>query len=165
MFGMVTAMMGRQIVLAGVVLSVVGCGVSQVLAPSERAELERARQLWESTGVHSYVVEFKRECVCLRSGVWIQLTVVHDSVVEAVVMSTGERLATGPNEPWLRVDEFFERVERLAADPGGLLSIRVAFDSTLGYPTFVSMTAESVSDYARQDNFIYWLRNLTPSAE
>jgi hypothetical protein len=158
----------RRILRASVsvfALSINACGASQILTPSERAQLQVAREQWMSRGIHSYRIEFQRECLCQRSGEWVRLTVQQDSVVGAVVLSTNEQLVTGPQEPWLHVNEFFERIERLVADPGNLISIRVAFDATLGYPTFVSFVSEAVSEYARQDNFLYRLRNLTPVSE
>src|SRR4051812_1893828 len=88
------------------------CGSDGPLAPGEQRELERAKNLWSSRGLTSYVYETRTLCFCPPAiSVWTQVTVRNDTVISAVALTQLPSAGQLPLTAWPTVTRLFEVVE------------------------------------------------------
>ena len=128
--------------LAALILATAsGCGDGP-LSPSQRLQLAEARARWADGGSGDYTVEGRISCFCpSHLLLWTRLTVRAGQIVAA------EPVEPPPDgiEPsllgWRTVEEAFGMIEGF--DSSVIRSVKLRFDSELGYPLEIRVTCHS----------------------
>jgi len=142
-------------VLAFVVLLALS-GCNDVLAPgSPRSELDTNRQKWRGRGYTDYAFTLRVGCFCVETGP-LRVTVVNDSVVSVVRVSTGETIARAGTPT---VNKLFDLIENAIARPAD--DLRVTYDAELGFPREIYVDG---SFRIADDETTYTVSELAPRA-
>jgi hypothetical protein len=118
------------------------------------AELQRARERWESLALDTYRYLFRADCTCPEGGT-IEVEVRNGSVYAVVPLD--ERARSGALVPG-PIDEAFDDLELWFTDSGllieeGILAVDVRMDPELGYPRWFEVSAADLDDDAFEGPF------------
>lgn len=143
------------------IVSAVGLGCASQAPPARRqprplepleVRLARAKSLWESRGVSSYLLDVKTSCFCPPTPPF-RITVQDGEIVKILRVRENGFLEDVPVDagPAITVERLFE-LARTGEPPRN-----ASFDETLGYPVSVSL-----GDWSRDTGFRYEVLSLTP---
>jgi hypothetical protein len=119
----------KQTRLAGLALLVLAMSCSDAVGPGrDLADLERARQRWQSQHLHSYAFTLQRTCFCTNVHP-LFVVVLSDTVAGVFDLTTGSYVDMQLGET---VDDLFTFVQNAISQHAQL--IRVDYDAAKGFP-------------------------------
>ena len=137
-------------------LALAGC--EPPTGPSERQALEVARARWVAQGSPSYTYELSRECFCVLSARWVQLTVEEGSVVTAEYVDSKTSVEAALVRYLQTIPDLFDVIEdalnRHAA------SFRAVYDPVFGFPTRIEIDYSATT---ADDELAFTARAFTPT--
>ncbi len=90
---------------------------------------------------YDYSIEQQMGCFCPQGGQWVRLFVRADTIAHAIYLSTGLTLSYEEWRPYRTITGLFHEIS--LHDTSGY-NVRVEFDSTHAYPTFVYFNPKPV---------------------
>lgn len=110
-------------------LCVLAMGCTDDPVSPKRNDLAANRALWGDKGYTTYQFTIKMDCFCAVNGP-IGAVVVNDSLVNAMVVSTGQQI----DPRWVpSIKGLFDFIDRGIANHAAVLD--VTYDPTLGFPS------------------------------
>ena len=84
-----------------------------------------------------YSIDQEVDCFCAFGGKQVRLFIVSDSIAEAYWIATGVRLTAVERAPYRTIHQLNAQIR--AWDTSSTFTLTVAYDSTYGYPSLVSL--------------------------
>jgi hypothetical protein len=127
--------------LVSVAWAAAACSADVATGPrtrtSKAAELERARDRWQSRHLGDYAVTIRRDCFCIPEARRPVRVHVHAGVVvSARFADTGEQLPAELSFLALTVDQLFALADDAVHRAG---QVEVTYDAIFGYPRIISV--------------------------
>jgi len=134
-FGAFRAFALHSLSLGTLVLLGSGCGVAD---PDPYADLQRdldqAMARWARSGPEAYQMDYQRTCFCIREAVQpVEITVRRGTVESRRYLESGRPVPEELAELFPPVPQLFAVIREAILDRA--TEIRVAYDTTFGYPT------------------------------
>lgn len=116
-----------------------GCVIFSSPEENVQEELNLNRAQWDAAAIHDYSMSFQRLCLFCPVEFLIPVRVIvrGDTIFEVTDLDTGAPVAEPAEGVFLTIDEVFDVIQ-LAIDQNAA-EIDVCYNSTLGYPTDVSI--------------------------
>ena len=143
-------------------LALIACSGDGPFGPTDRQQLNRARDLWNARRPADYRYEFRQTCFCdpqlLR---WNEVLVRGDTVRSVMPLESAPAVAGAPRPLtlWPTVPGLFAVIERAAVEDYTKLVI-ATYDPDLGYPKTIDVVCR---DNVADCGVTFEARNLRPA--
>ena len=132
---MLRTVLGRAGLRAVLMAGLVAC--QSPLSTDEGRRLLENEQRWARRGFANYSIETRSGCFCPSEiQTWTRIEVVDAKVRRATLLETGEVITDARLSYWSTVEELFAELQR-APRSLFLAEVKVTFDPTLGFPSYV----------------------------
>ena len=136
-------------------LCVLAIGCSDDPFSPQRNDLASNRATWADKGYTTYQFTIKMDCFCAVNGP-IAAVVVNDSLINAMVIATGQQI----DPRWVpSIKGLFEFIDRGIANHAAVLD--VTYDPTLGFPSKIVYDGAA---NAADDEVTYMVSDVRPAA-